>query len=232
MFNGILGLGFGVLLLLGLIFIVYPLRQFKGFAILIIVVYIGAAIVLYQYWGGLNQFRTYQQKLDHAQTVKKLAAQYTKPEQLIQKLRSKLDDTPQSAQGWYLLGKLYGAQGNWREAHQAFSKAQTLKPDSTEFAIQDIYARWMLNHQRLNHVLRQELHLLLRQFPNQPDILMLLAMDAFETQHYQQAIDYWNILLPQTPAESEARLKVQEAIAKASAQIRRKTHDTPYLSNR
>lgn len=219
MFDWVLYLGYSVLLVLGLIFIVYPLRKTKGFAILILVLYIGTAVALYGYWGGLSQWRAYQQTLAHAKTVKKLAARYKTPDQLIQKLKNQLDDKPASAQGWYLLGKLYAAEGKWRDAHHAFSKALAFKPDNQSVIVQEIYARWVLNDQRLNHALRQRVLAILKQFPNQPDIVMILAMDAFETQHYQQAIDYWNILLPQTPAGSEARLKLQEAIAKASARL-------------
>ena len=55
----------------------------------------------------------------------------------------------------------------------------------------------------------------LKSNPKQPDALAMLAMDAFLSKAYSQAIAYWERLLVLVPKDSEDALAIRKAIAKA-----------------
>ncbi|MFU8797371.1 MAG: tetratricopeptide repeat protein [Gammaproteobacteria bacterium] len=51
---------------------------------------------------------------------------------VIKRLKKQLETNPNSAKGWYLLGKLYLSQENYTEAVEVFAKANHLQPDDPE----------------------------------------------------------------------------------------------------
>ena len=55
----------------------------------------------------------------------------------------------------------------------------------------------------------------LKQHPDNAIALNVLALDASQHHHYQQAIDYWESMLVQFPAQSEQRSQLLKAIADA-----------------
>lgn len=92
--------------------------------------------------------------------------------------------------GWYLLGRLYLNKQWLQAALAAFVKAKELSPDKPEIVL--AYA----------------------------DTLHALAVDAYQQQNYQQAIDYWQRLLPQLDANTPAEKNVRNWIASAQQYLR------------
>ena len=123
-------------------------------------------------------------------------------------------DSPASARGWYLLGRLYGGQNQWQNARDAYAKSQQLKADEGA-ELGYIESLWQLNGQQYNEEIRQLLLAMVKRNPVQGDALSMLAMDAYQRKDYQQAILYWRRLLPMVPAESEEGKALRKAIAKA-----------------
>jgi cytochrome c-type biogenesis protein CcmH len=91
--------------------------------------------------------------------------------------------------GWYLLGRLYLNKQQLQAALVAFTKANQLSPNKPEIVF--AYA------QTLNW----------------------LAMDSFQHQNYQQAIDYWQRLLLQLDAKTPAAKAVFSLIAEAQQKL-------------
>ena len=176
-------------------------------------------VVLYGQWGGWFAWQHDQIKQAKAEQVQAILRQFKSPEVLIEKLKQKLDDTPQSARGWYLLGRLYASQNDWRAAHDAFQQAIQREPSNEHYLMNDIYAKWMINQQQFNPEIRKNLQTLIQQNPKQPDALALLAMDAYQQKNYQQATAYWQELLVLAPSDSEAAGALRKAIAKAQRKI-------------
>lgn len=123
-----------ILLVIALIFgilVIYPLRKNKTLSIMLLSFIFILTAFGYSNWGG---FLLWQEAL-HQEHARKIAEQMLRsihsPQDLIDQLRAKLDDTPASAKGWYLLGRLYISQHDQEHADEAFEKARSLGYSTT-----------------------------------------------------------------------------------------------------
>ncbi|WED41786.1 tetratricopeptide repeat protein [Legionella cardiaca] len=210
---------FLMLVLLALPVILYPFRKSKGISFLLTLMIALAIIAGYWHWGAMPQWQLF---LDHEEKQKKVQAvlqSIKNPMQLIEKLKARLQTDPNSARGWYLLGRLYASQEQWVSARDAFEKAHQLNPDDEATTVNYAQSLWQLNQQQFNDAIRALFKKLLQKNPNQPDALAMLAMDAFTAQDYQQAIDYWQQLLKLAPEQSQEAQMIRKAIAKAQQQL-------------
>ena len=178
---------------------------------------ISFVIFSYRQWGGWDSWTHFQDKQARVQKAEEVIKQFKNPQELIEKLKSKLDQTPASARGWYLLGRLYSSQRDWHAAKDSFAIASRLKPENERYRVNYIDALWKLNQQQFTVEIRKKLRHLLHKNPKQPDALAMLAMDAYQQQHYRAAIRYWQKLLKLTSPDSEASKALRKAIAKAQA---------------
>ena len=97
-------------------------------------------VALYWHWGGWFAWQQEKTKQARAEQVQALIKQFKTPEALIQKLKQQLSDAPESARGWYLLGRLYSSQNDWKSARLAFQHATRLKPHQQRYQMNSIYA--------------------------------------------------------------------------------------------
>ena len=176
---------------------------------------------LYGKWGSWFSWRQFQDNQHKTERLKAVLKQFKSPELLIQKLQQQLDETPGSARGWYLLGRLYSSQNHWAEARDAFKKAIQFAPHQQRYQMNYVYALWELNNHKFDLEIRQSLQTLLQKNAKQPDALAMLAMDAYQQKRYQQAITYWQVLLTLAPSDSDAAMALRKAIAKAQRKLLR-----------
>lgn len=201
------------------VLIVYPLRRNHIFSMLLVPVIFLFVAIGYFCWGSFPQWQKYLQDT-HAQVLAQQMLKSVKsPQELITKLKAKLENRPESAKGWYLLGRLYISQNDHQLASQAFAKAYRLKPKEEQFAVNYAHSLWQKNNQQFNPEIIGIFDTLLKNNPNQPDALAMLAMNAFLSKAYEDSIDYWQRLLSLAPEQSEEALAIRKAIAKAQEHI-------------
>ncbi|MGQ3888652.1 tetratricopeptide repeat protein [Legionella sp. CNM-1927-20] len=202
-----------------ILIIIYPLGRTlkKGFLPFIISLALIISFAYYR-WGAFSGWQQHKQHEIAEQRAKALLDKIKSPEELINKLKAHLDDTPASARGWFLLGRLYSSQGDWLAARNAFAKAYQLNPQDEAATIYYANSLWQLNHQQFNKDIRALFKQLLQQNPNQPDALAMLALDAYESKQYNEAVNYWQQLLKLASPDSEEASALRKAIAKAIAQ--------------
>ncbi|STX50874.1 cytochrome c type biogenesis protein CcmH [Legionella busanensis] len=202
-----------------ILLIIYPLGKTlkKGFLPFIICLALIISFAYYR-WGAFSAWQQYKQNELAEQRAKTLLDKIKSPEELIAKLKNHLDDTPASARGWFLLGRLYSSQGEWTAAGDAFAKAHHLNPQDEAVTIYYANSLWQLNHQQFNQDIRVLFKQLLQHNPNQPDALAMLALDAYESKKYNEAVNYWQQLLKLASPDSEEASALRKAIAKALAQ--------------
>jgi cytochrome c-type biogenesis protein CcmH len=198
---------------------VYPLRRNLKVSLPVIPIIFALISTGYFFWGGFAEW----QKYIHHQSSQVLAQQILKsvknPQELIDKLKAKLDERPKSAKGWYLLGRLYTSQNDDHNASKAFAKAYRLKPLDEQIAVNYAHSLWQINSQQFTPEIIEIFDALLKNNPKQPDALAMLAMNAFLSHAYEDAIDYWQRLLSLAPEQSEEALAIRKAIAKAQEHI-------------
>lgn len=203
--------------LIAALVIVYPLRKNRAvccslFGLILLVTSFG-----YANWGSFNAWRDHHQQQQKQEVARQILKTMKSPQELINKLRAKLDNSPASAKGWYLLGKLYVNQNDNQQALKAFAKAYQFKPEEEEFAVHYAHAVWQANNQQFNDTIRTIFKELLKSNPQQPDALAMLAMDAYQAKAYPDAITYWERLLKIAPAGSDEAKAIRKAIAKAQS---------------
>ncbi|MFW2532882.1 MULTISPECIES: tetratricopeptide repeat protein [Legionella] len=214
-----LPLCFITLVLLALPVALYPLRKTKWFAAVLAPIVIIGVAAAYWRWGAWSTWQHYRQETERQRRVEAVLQTIKSPTELVDRLKARLQANPDSARGWYLLGRLYVSQGQWQIASEAFAKAHQLAPNDTATTVNYGQSLWQLNQQRFDEPIRALFTNLLRQDPDQPDALAMLAMDSFMNHHYQQAINYWQHLLKLAPEQSEEAQMIRKAIAKAQQQL-------------
>lgn len=203
-------LGFFAILLIG-----YSLR--KSVSLVASISLFAAIFVSIMYWhfGAYPQLREYEQ----SQAIKAQAQDILKsikgPDEIIERLQQRLKSEPESAKGWYLLGRLYASKGSFDNALEAFAKAHEIEPDNEQTTINYAQSLWYQNDQKFNQQTRDLFSNVLLNNPKQPDALAMLAMDSFQEKKYKQAIVYWRRLLKLIPPESDDAKAVRKALAKA-----------------
>lgn len=210
---------FWLLMSVAIIIIAYPLRHQKIFVILLSSLLILVLAGGYWYWGAWTDWWAYQREKEKRTRVEAILKSVRSPEDLINNLRKRLDENRASAEGWYLLGRLYASQNDWKNAKDAFDKAQMLEPKNEKIVLNYIQSAWQVNGMTLDNKSYTKLQAILENNPNQPDALAILATDAYKRKAYQQAIDYWQRLLQIVPPDSEDVKAIHKAIVKAKQQL-------------
>lgn len=172
-------------------------------------------IPLYLHWGDSQQLEKRLADRRRQQQINQFMAQFKNPQQVIDQLKQRLSQQPNSAQGWYLLGRLYFTSGKMPQAVDAFAKANQLKANDVTIMLQYTQALYFYQKQSLAGKAEQLIHKVLAEQPNNPMAINLIAVNAYQHQDYQTAIKYWEKLLALFPEQSKNKQIIVEAIAKA-----------------
>ena len=200
---------------MAMLIIGWPLKKNKVLLFFIMPVCCILVMSAYWQWGAFGDWRTYLRQQDKQRQVEALLKRSNGPYELIEKLKEKLNEHPDSAHGWFLLGRLYASQNDWENAKNAFSSAYRLTPQDEQIIVNYAQSLWQLNQQVFNESIRSLLQNVLQRNPLQPDSLAMLAMDAYMSHDYQSAIHYWQRLLEIAPQGSEDADAIRKALAKA-----------------
>lgn len=180
------------------------------------------AVVLYFCVGGSQDLYHYQQQQVSNQQATALTQQLKTPQAVLSKLEKTVAQNPNDPQGWFLLGRLYMDFQRTKDATKAFAHANQLKPNDPDIMLQYAQALFVQNHMRLNSQAKALLKAVVTQDPNNQGVINLLALDAYSSKHYQQAIDYWQSLLEYNAPDSDNYRSLQAAIANAQQKLQNK----------
>lgn len=97
------------------------------------------SFVGYWAWGGSQQVEATLQYQQKVREVAKLVQQMGSRQQVIALLNKQLQERPNDAKGWYLLGKLYLGGGDYHQAKRCLARANQLAPgqESTVAALKE-----------------------------------------------------------------------------------------------
>ena len=214
------GIGISVLTAVAVVYAVFPWHKQRYVVFGLVPLMLAIAGLMYGLWGSWPAWRSHQQHMRQHARVQDVLKTLKGPDSLIQRLKIHLKAQPNSARGWYLLGRLYASQQRWNDALQALQSAYKLKPQDELIAVN--YAQSLFGSQsEVDHTTaRQVLSAVLKQNPNQADALAMLAMDAQQRLADKEALAYWEHLLTLVPPYS----KEADAVRKAILTIQSKQH--------
>lgn len=173
------------------------------------------SVLLYAHWGSYTKVQQAKQVQTHLAEVKASISQSGSRQSLISEFEQHLREKPQDAKGWYLLGKLTLRDGRVKEAIKALRQSNALKPNDPETLLALAEALMVAN----NNVLTSESQVLLEKVlevsSNAIEALNLLAIHAYNKGQYNQAVSYFERLLPYYSPESEEGQRLLKIIARA-----------------
>ncbi|UVM57527.1 c-type cytochrome biogenesis protein CcmI [Pseudomonas sp. B21-012] len=165
---------------------------------------------LYLHFGASEQVELTQQFAKAPQSM----------EEMTRRLELAVKAQPDSAEGLYFLGRAYMAQERPADAAKVFERAAAVAGRQPELLGQWAQALYFANNKQWSGQLQALTDEALKADPNEVTSLGLLGIAAFEAEHYQQAIDYWNRLLAQLPEGDASRAALQGGIERASDKLK------------
>ncbi|MBC3774826.1 c-type cytochrome biogenesis protein CcmI [Pseudomonas sp. SWRI99] len=156
---------------------------------------------------------------DKVELTREFAQAPRSMEEMTQRLERAVAAQPDSAEGLYFLGRTYMAQERPAEAAKLFERAANLSGRQPELLGQWAQAQYFADGKKWSEKIQALTDEALKADPKEVTSLGLLGIAAFEGQRYQEAIDYWNRLLAQLPADDNSRAALQGGIQRAAERL-------------
>lgn len=156
---------------------------------------------------------------DKVELTREFAQAPQSMEEMTRRLERAVAAQPDSAEGLYFLGRTYMAQERPADAAKMFERAANLAGRQPELLGQWAQAQYFADGKKWSDKIQALTDEALKADPKEVTSLGLLGIAAFEGERYQQAIDYWNRLLEQLPANDKSREALQGGIARATEKL-------------
>ncbi len=176
-----------------------------------------AAFVLYLQWGASDRLAMEpepEQTANHPPSNHNgqgMAAQ-------VEKLRSRLQTTPDDSQGWFTLGRTYLALEQYQEAHDAFATVTQIVGEHAEILSQQAHSLYLLYGHQMTADVQALIDRCLELDAEDPGTLGLLGIYAYETGRYVEAIETWQTVIA-SDRPNVNRQGLQSAIDQAKQQL-------------
>ena len=158
------------------------------------------AIVFYASFGNPDLIDGTRQQVaaptGHGSSSAQGAGKVGTVEEMVEKLAARMKEKPDSAEGWFMLGRSYMSLNRYEEAVAALEKANKLVPDNHVVMLRYADALTMLSGGQISGKPFDLIKKAVAIKPDDPTGLWLLGMGYDEKGEYQKAISYWNLLVP------------------------------------
>jgi cytochrome c-type biogenesis protein CcmH len=129
------------------------------------------------------------------------------PDQIVamaDKLKARLKDKPDDAEGWAMLGRSYAVLGRAQEAVPAYAKAVELVGENAGLLADYADVLALANNRSLEGEPIKVVRRALKADPNQLKALSLAGTYAFDQKDYAGAVKYWEQLAQSAPNNPDA----------------------------
>jgi cytochrome c-type biogenesis protein CcmH len=130
-------------------------------------------------------------------------------------LEKRLEQNPNDGAGWSMLGRSYTSLGRYKEASAAFEKATAVVTNDADLLTEYAYALSMARGGETEGKPAELLNKALQIDPQNLKTLVLAGNAAFKAKNYDQAVTYWQKVLPTLPPNSEVQQSLSEKIGEA-----------------
>jgi cytochrome c-type biogenesis protein CcmH len=135
-------------------------------------------------------------------------------EAMVERLAQKLEEHPDDAEGWYMLGRSYSVLGKRAEAVEAFRKLVALRPKDGG-ALADLADAVASRQGSLDGEPQKLIEQAVAASPDNPKALSLAATVAFNSNDMPKAADLWQRALKNVDPASELARQIQGALNEA-----------------
>ncbi len=167
------------------------------------------AVSLYLQWGAID-------KVEQARTF---AGEPHSIEEMTARLEQAVQNNPESAEGWYFLGRSYMAQQRAADAARAFGQAVKVAGREPELLGQWAQALYFAAGKQWSPQLDALTSEALKADPEEVTSLGLLGIAAYEEQRFADAIGYWERLVAVLPDGDPSRQAIAGGIERARQEL-------------
>ena len=139
--------------------------------------------------------------------------------ELVEQLRSRMQQDPDNAEGWFLLGRTYMRLQNYTQAVNAFENVVRLLPDETAGLLSLADALTMQNNRRVSAPAIELLEKALRLDPNSVTALWLLGNAASDRGESAAALGFWQRAYPLLDSEPTMQSELGQMISQAGGKV-------------
>ncbi|MCQ4266617.1 c-type cytochrome biogenesis protein CcmI [Pseudomonas stutzeri] len=164
---------------------------------------------LYLHWGAS----------DKVELARQFGEQPRSLEEMTLRLERAVEAQPDSAEGWYFLGRTYMNQERPADAAKAFARVIELAGRQPELLGQWAQAQYFAGNRQWTKELEALTDEALRADPQEVTSLGLLGIAAYEEGRFQDAIGFWERLVATLPEEDPSREAIKGGIARAREQL-------------
>jgi len=164
---------------------------------------------LYLHWGAS----------DKVELARQFGKQPRSLEEMTVRLERAVEAQPDSAEGWYFLGRTYMNQERPADAAKAFARVIELAGRQPELLGQWAQAQYFAGNRQWTKELQALTDEALRADPQEVTSLGLLGIAAYEEARFQDAIGFWERLVATLPEEDPSREAIKGGIARAREQL-------------
>ena len=134
-------------------------------------------------------------------------------------LQKKMEENPDNAKGWFMLGRSYMVLKRYPESSKAFEKSLALKPDSAQIMLSLADALAMANEGNITGRPVELINKALELEPNNLTALWLGGMAARQQKNYVVAIERWQktlSMVKEKDEQDEIKSLINETMLKLS----------------
>lgn len=135
-----------------------------------------------------------------------------------ERLEARVDAKPEDAKSWYLLGHADLRLGRFAAAAEAFSMARRSRGEDPSIDIFWLQARYMAANGQIDETSRAIAERILARDPNQPLVLEMFAIDAFQRGAFQESVSLLNRALT-NPLQDEHRRTLETGLREARSRL-------------
>lgn len=170
------------------------------------------AVLLYLQIGTIEGLDVTQHA---ARNVSSMTAE--KFQEMTEKLAARMQEKPDDAEGWMMLGRAYRAMDRFDEAADALRKAVALDPGNADLLADLAEALALRSGRTLAGEPTRLLERALKLDPDNDKALALSGSAAFERKDYKATIRHWEALLKRPGVSGELAQALSAGIAEAKA---------------
>ncbi|AEF21937.1 c-type cytochrome biogenesis protein CcmI [Pseudomonas fulva] len=173
------------------------------------------AVLLYMQWGAI----------DRVEQARAFAGEPHSIEEMTARLEQAVQNNPDSAEGWYFLGRSYMAQQRAADAARAFGQAVKVAGREPELLGQWAQALYFAGDKQWTAQLQALTDEALKADPQEVTSLGLLGIAAYEEQRFADAIGYWQRLVAVLPEGDPSRQAIAGGIERARQEMGSQAED-------
>lgn len=164
---------------------------------------------LYAHWGSSDKVQLAREMREQPRTIEEMTA----------RLEKAVQAQPDSAEGWYFLGRTYMAQERPVDAAKAYERAVQIAGRQPELLGQWAQALYFASQKRFTPEVQGLTEDALKADPNEVTSLGLLGIAGFEEGRFKDAISYWERLIAVLPQDDPSRAALQGGIDRARERL-------------